>query len=178
MITEKPKFRFQISFDWPNDGGLIREVAFIVSSKPSMSYVNLAPKLNIKNNQGDLKIRIGLHQMDSNAKFKIQITEENQPTKKLVFQVTQKPVWENGLNAVIVVNLPKVNPWHFDFPNLYRAEVSLLKGSKVTDKISSTFGFREIKFEGTKLHLNGEHVKVMGVEWTAGIQSKFWLCRT
>ncbi len=168
----KSKVPYANSFDWPNDGGLIREVAFLVSAKPAMAYVHVAPKLNVETNQGELKIKIGLQQLDANVKFKIKITEENQPTHQVVLQSTEKPIWENG-EAVIVAKLPKVNPWHFDFPNLYRAEVSLLKGNKVTDKISSTFGFREIKFEGTKLYLNGEPIKVMGVEWTAGSNPNF-----
>ena len=39
---------------------------------------------------------------------------------------------------------------------------------KKSDHISTTIGFREIKFADGKTYLNGERIKLMGVEWTAG----------
>jgi beta-galactosidase len=175
----KMKVPYTNSFDWPNDGGLIREVALLVSDRPAMAYVHITPKLDVATHQGDVKIKIGLQETNANKnlKFKIQIKEENQATKNVVLQTILKPVWENG-EAVLTFQLPKVNPWHFDFPNLYRAEISSLNGSKATDKISSTFGFREIKFVGTKLYLNNEPIKVMGVEWTAGSNPNFGFAET
>lgn len=175
----KMKVPYTNSFDWPNDGGLIREVALLLSERPAMAFAHITPKLDVATNQGDVKIRIGLQETNANKnlKFKIQIKEENQATHNVVLQTILKPVWENG-EAVLTFQLPKVNPWHFDFPNLYRADISLLNGSKATDKISSTFGFREIKFVGTKLYLNNEPIKVMGVEWTAGSNPKFGFAET
>lgn len=175
----KIKVPYANSFDWPNDGGLIREVALLVSDRPAMAYAHISPKLNVETSQGDLKIRIGLQQVkaNQNVKFKIQITEDNQPTSNVVLETTVKPVWENG-EAVLTFKLPKVNPWHFDFPNLYRADISLLNAGRATDRISSSFGFREIKFVGTKLVLNNEPIKVMGVEWTAGSNPNFGFAET
>jgi beta-glucuronidase len=175
----KMKVPYTNSFDWPNDGGLIREVALLVSNRPAMAYAHITPKLNVETNQGGLKIRIGLQQTkaNQNLKFKIQIAEDNQPTHHIVLESTVKPIWENG-EAVLTFKLPKVNPWHFDLPNLYRADISLLSGSKATDRISSSFGFREIKFVGTKLVLNNEPIKVMGVEWTAGSNPNFGFAET
>ncbi|HQV01313.1 MAG TPA: glycoside hydrolase family 2 TIM barrel-domain containing protein, partial [Bacteroidia bacterium] len=43
-----------------------------------------------------------------------------------------------------------------------------MDGKKTTDKISTTVGFRELKFEKGNVFLNGENIKLMGIEWTAG----------
>ena len=112
----KNKVPFGNSFDWPNDGGIIRKEALIVSNKPSASYIHAEPKLNVSSNEGKLKIRLGFDEVKNNSKLQlaVTITEENQPTQQTVYNSTQKPTWQNG-EAVVDVVLSKVNPWHFDF---------------------------------------------------------------
>lgn len=173
----KTKVPFGSSFDWPNDGGIIRKVALIVSDKPAANYIHAEPKLDIANNKGQLKIRLGFDKANSDVKLAITITEENQATKNTIYSNELKPVWVNN-EAVVDIALPKVNPWHFDFPNLYKINVAILDGKKTTDKISATVGFREIKFENGKTFLNGERIKLMGVEWTAGSNPDFGFAET
>ena len=172
------KVPFGDSFDWPNDGGIIRSVNLIVSGKPAASYLNAEPVFNPEDQSGKLKIRIGFDQIvNKNIKLQVSISEENQPTRKVVLQKTTQPVWENG-EAIVNYTLPKVNAWHFDFPNLYHIDVTILDGKKAVDKISANVGFRELKFVNGQTYLNGEKVKLMGVEWTAGSNPNFGLAET
>ncbi|MBS1730528.1 MAG: beta-galactosidase [Bacteroidetes bacterium] len=167
------KVPFGSSFDWPNDGGIIRKVALMVSDKPAANYIHAEPKLNLANDEGRLKISLGYDKpAGSNLHFIINITEDNQATKNTIFSSTLNPHWENN-EAVVECTLPKVNPWHFDFPNLYRVDVTVLNGSKAVDKVSTTIGFRDIKMENGKFYLNGEPIKLMGIEWTAGSNPNF-----
>lgn len=165
----KNKVPFGNSFDWPNDGGIIRKAALIISDKPAANYIHAEPELNVNTHEGKLQIRLGFDELKSNSNLQlaVSITEENQPTRQIVYYITQKPLWQNG-EAVVDVVLPKVNPWHFDFPNLYRIDVKVMNGKKTSDHISTTIGFREIKFVEGKTYLNGERIKLIGVEWTAG----------
>src|SRR6476661_712482 len=55
----KNKVPYGSSFDWPNDGGLIRPARLIVSEKPAAAYIHVTPQLNVSNSQGHLKIQIG-----------------------------------------------------------------------------------------------------------------------
>lgn len=169
----KSKVPFGSSFDWPNDGGIIRPVAFIVSKKPSASYLHAIPVLNVNAGSGKLKIILGVESaVENKIQCAVTITEENQPSENIVFQSTIKPYWENG-EAKIDLELPTVNPWHFDFPNLYRIDVIVVNEKKSTDKISCIVGFRELKFINGETFLNGDRVKLMGVEWTAGSNPDF-----
>ncbi len=174
----KNKVPYANSFDWPNDGGIIRKVALVVSAKPAASYIHLAPQLDLKDSSAKLQIRLGFEEpVGSDIKFDISITEENQATKKVVWRSSQKPVLKNGV-AYVDAGFSKVNPWHIDFPNLYRVTVTVIKGKKAVDKISANTGFREIKFINGQTHLNGERVKLMGVEWTAGSNPDFGFAET
>lgn len=161
------KVPFGSSFDWPNDGGIIRPVALLVSDKPAASYLHVTPTLNLKDSSGLLNIEVGFDEMPAATAFVITITEENQPTNKIVYKATQA-VHVNNKVAKFSIPLAKVNPWHFDFPNLYRVEITILKGKKATDKVYANAGFRTVEFINGKTFLNGERIKLMGVEWTAG----------
>ncbi|MEO5947677.1 MAG: glycoside hydrolase family 2 TIM barrel-domain containing protein [Chitinophagaceae bacterium] len=173
----KNKVPFGSSFDWPNDGGLIRKVALIVSDKLSAKYIHVEPKLNIDNNEGKLKIKLGFDAANTKLEFAIRIIEENQSTQNTIYSSSVKPVWENN-KAIVDVSLAKINPWHFDSPNLYRIDVTILNGKKAVDKISTNIGFREIKMLNGKTYLNGERIKLMGVEWTAGSNPNFGFAET
>ncbi len=173
----KNKVPFGSSFDWPNDGGIIRKVALIVSDKPAAKYVHAEPTLNIDNNEGKLKIKLGFDAVNSNLKLAVNITEENQSTQNIIYTSTVKPLWKSE-EAVVEILLPKVNLWHFDHPNLYRIDVTVLNGKKLVDKISTNVGFREIKMTKGQTFLNGEHIKLMGVEWTAGSNPNFGFAET
>jgi beta-glucuronidase len=104
--------------------------------------------------------------------FEISITEENQPTHNIVYSSKVKGIWKNN-ESIIDLQIPKINPWHFDFPNLYRIDVTVYQGKKATDKISCNVGFKEMKFVNGQTFLNGERLKLMGVEWTAGSNPNF-----
>ena len=166
------KVPYGSSFDWPNDGGIIRKAALMVSNKPAANYIHAEPALNIVNNEGKLKIKLGFDKAVNNLKFHISITEENQPSKNTIYTSVISPVWQTK-EAVVDILLPKVNPWHFDFPNLYRIEVVVMNGKKESDRISTVVGFRALNIQNGKMNLNGERIKWMGVEWTAGSNPNF-----
>jgi beta-galactosidase len=161
----KDKVPYGNSFDWPNDGGIIRPARLIVSGKPAACYMHVTPVLNTKTKEGRIKLKVGF---DTRTVLQLHIVvrEENQPTSKIVYNKTVTPDWD-GNEATVDFSLPQVNPWHFDFPNLYRVDVTVLK-ERERDKISTNIGFRELKFVNGQTFLNGERIKLMGVEWTAG----------
>jgi len=162
------KAPFGDSFDWPNDGGLIRPVALIIANNPSASYIHATPTLNVANNSGKLKINLGYAQVEKNiSELEVTITEENQHTKNVVLKTSAIPVWKNN-EATVEFSLDNIHPWHFDRPNLYRVDVHVKAGKNFIDNLSTFVGFRELKFENGKTYLNGEYVKLMGIEWTAG----------
>lgn len=162
------KIPFGSSFDWPNDGGIIRKVALIVSDQPAANYIHATPKLHIANNEGRLNIKLGFdNPIPDLLRLNIRITEENQPSKNILYNQTLKPDWK-GNEAEANILLPHINPWHFDFPNLYRIDVEVVYKERTVDHISTCIGFRELTFKNGKTFLNGERVKLMGVEWTPG----------
>lgn len=169
----KNKVPFTNSFDWPNDGGLIRPVKLIVSGKPAAKFIHATPILNPDYSSGKLQVKIRFDApVTASLEFALSITEENQPTQNTIHSSLPTANWENGI-ASFDIQLPKINPWHFDFPNLYKVDVTISQKGKPIDKISCNIGYREIAFRNGQTFLNGERIKLMGVEWTAGSNPNF-----
>lgn len=168
----KNKVPYADSFDWANDGGIIRTASLIVSGKPAASYLQAVTNLDYINAVGSLNLKLGFEQHLKSLKLDVRIFEENQSTKNQVLHQVVVPKWE-GHEAQMKFKLDKVNAWHFDFPNLYRIEVRVIFSGKVVDKLSTNVGFRDIKMINNQFYLNGAHVKLMGVEWTAGSNPNF-----
>lgn len=163
----KNKVPYGNSFDWANDGGLIREVYFVTSDKNGADGILARPELNLADNTGTVHLCVNYPVAQRDVKLEVTFTEENQPTKRTIYKKIITPTWM-GNTASAVIHVGKVSPWHFDFTNLYRVEIRTLKGNKPVDKISIVTGFRKIELKDGQFFLNGESIKLMGIEWTAG----------
>ena len=79
--------------------------------------------------------------------------------------------------AEFKVTLPKAKLWHFDHPNLYRLVFSIA-GEQENHQLTTTFGVRKLETKGTAFYLNGERVRLMGVERMAGSNPEFGMAET
>src|SRR5438132_7107726 len=68
--------------------------------------------------------------------------------------------------------LPNPQLWHFDRPNLYRLELFISNGDSVHE-VTTTFGVRSLEVKDGQFYLNGEHVRLMGVERMAGSNPEY-----
>ncbi len=64
----------------------------------------------------------------------------------------------------ITATLAQAKLWHFDHPNLYRLEASIANGHR----FETVFGVRKFEVRDTAFYLNGERVRLMGVERMGG----------
>lgn len=97
---------------------------------------------------------VGGRQADS---VKVEVFEW--PTAQEAKASVVLPVQEN---ASVTVPIPGAKLWTPDSPNLYVARVTLLKDGQVTDSLETRFGMREIRFDGSKIFLNGKRFFLRG----------------
>jgi beta-glucuronidase len=156
------------SFDWADDGGLIRPVQLIVTGQTAIRHINVSPEVQF--GQGDLKaagklhaevnlcapsaavtVEIGIFKGDERIWHDVRLI----PPRTVTWQLTD-------------VQLFPVELWHFDHPHLYQLQLTLRAGEQIEDHVAVNFGFREILVHGHELWLNREPVRLMGVEWMPG----------
>lgn len=62
-----------------------------------------------------------------------------------------------------IFNIENPHLWNLDDPYLYRVQVSLKNGNKLLDQQSLRYGLRDVQIKADGVFLNGEHLKLQGV---------------
>ena len=159
------------SFDWNNDGGIYRSVRLHVSGCQTIRYAHVTPQFSVADSTGSVRFDIRLHE-ERVKSIRAQVIVTNHQTGAKVLDVT-RTLKRNGQVFTFSENMGHVQPWHFDRPNLYDFTVRLIDGKEVCDARSDHFGFREFKIEGNHFALNGEAVRLPGVENMPGSHPRY-----
>ena len=165
------------SSDWAHDGGIYRPVQLLITAKTFVERVELEAVPDLASGDGTLSITAYLRNTGSKpwtgrASFRI-IDDE---TGLTVMTSPDTPVitLKSGTTntAKFAATLPKAKLWHFDHPNLYRLIFSIASGQEV-HRLTEPFGVRKLEAKGGAFYLNGERVRLMGVERMAGSNPEF-----
>lgn len=157
------------SFDWSNDGGIYRSVRLHVSGKYAIRYVHVTPQAST----GVIRFNLRLFDQNVNkvtARFKV----TNRQTGAVVWesqQMLQRKKGETCFITTATINNPQL--WHFDQPNLYDFTCETINGSKVSDSLSDHFGFVDFKIQDRSFILNGETVRLPGIENMSGSNPEY-----
>jgi beta-glucuronidase len=155
------------SSDWTHDGGIYRPVRLLVTPLIYIEAANVDASPSaveatvlVRNSSnpgwsGDVSVRI--IDDETNA-----VVLELSPVRVSVPKNETKPVSFPGLR------IPNPKLWHFDHPHLYRLEARAGDHAYAT-----TFGFRSIEVKPDGFYLNGERVRLMGVERMAGSNPEY-----
>lgn len=87
-------------------------------------------------------------------------------------RLTPNPDPLGGEHIFVEVPIPGFEPWTYEEPHLYTAEVALKRGEKVLDTVTIRFGMREITVAGGHYLLNSKTLRLRGsnlvFEWNWG----------
>lgn len=165
------------SSDWAHDGGIYRPVQLLITTKTFAERVDVEAVPDLASEDGELIITAYLRNTSSKswmgrASFRI-IDEE---TGLTVVTSSDTPDFTIKSRAAQIrkfdATLPKAKLWHFDHPNLYRLIFSIGDGQE-THQLAVTFGVRKLEIKANGFYLNGERVRLMGVERMAGSNPEF-----
>ena len=163
---------FQRKFDWTVDGGLYRKVWLHVSRRPTIRYVHVTPQLNLADSTGSSRFSVRLFEPDVKT-MTLSLVCREKKTGKIVSNVHQSLRRQADGCFHWTQHLGKVTPWHFDHPYLYTFHAEVMAGNSVGDEASGHFGFRRLEVKGEHLLLNGEPVRLPGIEYMAGSNPLF-----
>ncbi len=161
------------SFDWWNYGGIIREVSLETTSPAFIDRQQIVSVPHLT----------GMDEADSaviTATISVSNTSEHALNgtiqANLLDDVNGQPVLNApvsapvnvpaGEAASVQITAPLASPklWHFDHPQLYRWSASLLAtDDRVLDTQQVTIGIRSIELKDGRFYLNGEPVRLVGV---------------
>lgn len=165
---------YERSFDWANDGGLIRPVELLVTGGSFLTspQVTARPVITVSDCRQDggsavFGLKAGINGSTSEQHtLEWELYEGCDGAETLK---TEGCVVCRGSQAEISGRLlDSIRFWHFDSPSLYTLKLVLKAEGAVTDRQSIVFGFRDIHVRGSQIILNGEPVRLTGTEWMPG----------
>lgn len=72
-------------------------------------------------------------------------------------------VISSAVGKAFELNVPEAELWSVDSPALYTARVRAMRGGECVDEKRLRFGFRMVKFKSDGFYLNGERLKIRGL---------------
>ena len=167
------------SFDWANDGGMIRAAYLYTTGKSRIEEVitEAQPKISAYGSRQDSG--------EASFGFTVKTDGNTVGNRKLLWRLEEDA--ENGNDCIATGCMESVEQrfvlekrtfsnisyWHFDQPKLYRLSLQLKEREMAEDEVSITFGFREFLAKDSSFFLNGEKVRLCGTEWMPGSDPKF-----
>ena len=170
------------SSDWAHDGGIYRPVQLLVTPRTFVESVAIDAVPNPASGDGRIVVTASLRNTSRKpwaGQVYLQILEDE--TSLSVMTGSNSPILtvKGGTTqtARMEATLPKVNLWHFDHPKLYRLIVSI-GGGQDAHRLEVLFGFRTFEAKEDGFYLNGERVRLMGVERMAGSNPDFGMAES
>ena len=164
-------------FDWANDGGITRDVTLHGSGQKSLRYVHVTPRINLADSTATATFDVMLWEKPD-KKIDLELSVADKTSGDIVahkrFKLNRNP--KGGYQTEI--DFGKVNLWHFDNPALYTFTARLHHNGKLSDSLSDNFGFRTLKVEGDRITLNGEPVRLPGIENMPGSNPDFGMAES
>ncbi|MFB3829206.1 MAG: glycoside hydrolase family 2 protein [Bryobacteraceae bacterium] len=156
------------SYDWTQDGGIIRPVSILVTPPVYIERVDVdaAPDLAVGNARLDVRVVVrNAGRAAAQVQPGYEVREEDTGRVVLGQRRASAVSLAPGAAQEIAVPATLAAPqlWHFDHPHLYRLTASI-NGHEY----ETTFGVRSIEVREGGLFLNGERVRLMGAERMAG----------
>ena len=154
---------------WYTGGGIFRDVHLVVKDKIAVArhgvYIT-TPR--ISNDEADIQVQVELEgirnrSFDIDIIAKIYAPNGHLITKNKIAAPKRNKLYHPEIKLPLVtIENPQL--WSCEKPNLYRAEVVLIKNGKVIDNVDETFGIRTLEFSpkfGFKL--NGKKIFLKGI---------------
>ncbi len=156
-VTDKPR---EIS---PfNLGGIIRDVRLIALPQDHLTRLHIETDLDASYRDATLKVTAAVaFQQGDRAIVTLALKD---PQGKAV-SLRPGSIDLNRDQAEATIEIPVTAPakWDAEHPNLYTLEASLAVGGATVETLSRQIGFRKIEKAGNKLYVNGQEVKLRGV---------------
>jgi beta-glucuronidase len=169
------------SSDWANDGGIFRPVQLLVTPTCFVERVDVDA---VPDFAGQGRITVKAYVRNAGAEpwsgtTSSRIIDEGNSNEVLAHAADRTFSVRTGAveKLTFETTLPQAKLWHFDHPNLYRLEFSI-SGERGAHSFTTTFGVRKLEIKADAFYLNGDRVRLMGVERMAGSNPEFGMAET
>lgn len=175
---------YKRSFDWSNDGGIIRRVELLITGSNLLKNIKVTSRpvitaCDCRQEQGAAVFGVNAQidgQMEDKGKLEWELYEGCDENRCLLLK--GEGVCASNEAEVHRQLMENIKYWHFDAPVLYTLKLILKKEEDLQDEQEIVFGFRDFHVQGRQFYLNGEPVRLCGTEWMPGSDPAYGMAET
>jgi beta-glucuronidase len=168
---------YEMSYDWTPDGGIIRGVRLKILPRTHIERLLVDAEPTTDFTQAKINVRVVTYASpDKTGALSVQGTILD-PSNNIVGSVLASLKKDNdgNLTAELSCVVEKPMLWHFDKPNLYRFICRLMNNGVAVHEKEASFGIRKVEVKDGFYVLNGERMRLMGLEWMPGSDPRYGL---
>ena len=168
---------YEKSYDWTTDGGIIRGVRLKILPKTYIERLLVDAEPTADFTQAKVNARVITYAApDKTDALSIQGTILD-PSGNIVGSISAPLKKDNdgNLTAELSCVVEKPMLWHFDKPHLYRFVCRLMHNGVPIHEKEVNFGIRKVEVKDGFYVLNGERMRLMGLEWMPGSDPRYGL---
>ncbi|MBN2326362.1 MAG: hypothetical protein JXR73_04345 [Candidatus Omnitrophica bacterium] len=168
------------SSDWAADGGIIRRarLRLLPAAHIDRIHAHAFPKISSSTAEWEASVHAVIP-VGGSAACSIEARLLD-PDGRLASSIVQPAVEANPGRIEAQLSGVIANPqlWHFDYPHLYRLSVRLKQGENIIHEKEASFGVRSVELKDGYVFLNGEPMRLMGVEWMPGSDPRYGMAES
>jgi beta-galactosidase len=166
------------SFDWAADGGLIRSVRVRELPKAHIAALRVSSEPDLKTSLSVFDVRADVSLSGYSDRMRIDFFISD-PSGTVLLQKRMK-VPHDRMSATLDWRgvLSNAQLWHFDRPVQYRVTARLSDEDRIVHEKEADFGIRKVEIGGGRFILNGEPMRLMGVEWMPGSDPRYGMAES
>ena len=168
---------YEMSYDWTDDGGIIRGVRLKILPGTYIERLLIDAEPTADFTQAKVNARVVTYAApDKTPALSIQGTILD-PSNNIVGSISAPLKKDNdgNLTAELSCVVEKPMLWHFDKPYLYRFICRLMSNGVPIHEKQICFGIRKVEVKDGFYVLNGEPMRLMGLEWMPGSDPRYGL---
>jgi beta-glucuronidase len=155
-------------YDWWHYGGIVRDVWLTVSGPVLLRNQHIRSKVNPASDRVSAEVsdEVFIENFSKRTeKLKLKVALISPDNDQTVALGSLDIAAEPGKSSVkLASTVDSLRLWHFDHPEVYRVETTLLDASGTPiDTLSDNYGFRTLELRDRHLYLNGERVRLTGM---------------
>ena len=170
------------SSDWAHDGGIYRPVRLLVSAPVFIDRLAVDAVPHFASGAADYA-NVEVHSVLRNSTAKnwqgqlgCRVLDIESGECVLEKHDVAIPILQPGERrnvSLVVGTIPGPRLWHFDHPHLYQLTLTICEEGSLVHELETNFGIRTIETRDGGIYLNGEKVRLMGVERMGGSNPDF-----
>ncbi len=145
-----------------NIGGILRDVHLMALPLTYIKYFHCNTLLDQNYQNADLVIELAVHFANPKP-AELELTLFDPANNNVAILPNNVQLELRSAEKKIVIPVKNPQKWDAEHPRLYTLQIKMKSAGKITQTLGQKIGFRVVEQKGNKLYVNGQEVKLLGV---------------